>query len=214
MLALLRRLRMPLALTVLVFVVASPASALPSPTASVTWDTRGFADGEDAVRSQGEVSDDRAYARLDSPAGWQFVDLRSACVPDLDAQCDTEVNCEEIGSTNCWATRRPRPDFPCRWVPPGNGTEGYIVCEFPQPDPEPEPQPGPQVPACRDAFSGGVCDRAPQPQEPPAETCGRLFAPMVCAALPAMPAMPDLRAACREVFAERVCASADALPAL
>lgn len=211
MLALLRRLRMPLALTVLVFVVASPASAVPAPTASVTWDTRGFADGEDAARSQGEVSDDRAYARLDSAAGWQFVDVRVACLtPEGHSQCDNEVNCEP-GTANCWATSRPRPDFPCRWVPPSNGNEGYIVCEFPEPEPDPEPEPGPQVPACRDAFSGGVCDRAPEPREPPAETCGRLFAPAVCSALPAM---PDPRAACREVFAERVCASADALPAL
>lgn len=199
--------RLPLLLTALALLVP-PAAA--GPTGSVTWDTTLLADGDAAAHTQGSLGGERLYARLDSAAGWQFADVQTSCIPDLEAECDTVVDCEP-GSLNCWATRRERPPFPCRWVPPGNGSEGHIVCNFPN-QTEPEPEPGPAVPsaACEDVLSRNACRALPRQGDDPAQACRRALARDVCDALPPQRAVTD---ACREVFAARVCALAE-LPRL
>lgn len=103
------------------------ALALASPSFSVGIEAHAWAAGQRAGLAA-EAADEGLLAKAESPLGSQLLDVRSACVPDWDAACDTELECEP-GTLNCWVTRRPRPPWPCEVQPDGgmrcrtNGTE-------------------------------------------------------------------------------------------
>lgn len=188
-------------LVVALLALLAPA-ALAAPGASVTWDTTVKSDGQPA-RSTGEVGWTRVAARAETPAGWQAADVQTSCVPDLEADCDTVIDCEP-GTLNCYASRHHRPPFPCRWVPPANGSAGHMVCNVNQTGPSPDPNPGPGLPAaeCGDLLSPAACQAVPRAGDSPDQGCRRALAAATCDALLLV---PQPGAACREVFAPRVC---------
>lgn len=194
------------ALLVTAMTLAAPAAGLdPGARADVTL----LVDGH-PVRVRGDASEEGAFLRVDSEAGWQFVDVRSECVPDLDGDCDTVVNCQE-GTANCYIMRRPRPPFPCVIRP-----DGSMLCDFNGTDPNqtepPEPQPifpTPPLPGCEDALSEAACAVAPHPGDDAAAACRRLVADAVCDGPPGMPEAPappsSAEEACLRHFHRSLC---------